>query len=404
MDLNAPLGMEPPSPSRRGLLLVAAASVTAIVGAGLVFVLATADPHGGEPSAVASLPLPSNSSSATLKPLERASGAARSAAVDSTPTGSLAPTAPATEPSSPIAKPNHVARMDEGELENGVRIYRGMDGASASGDASRGPLVIDVTRTLDDPLRRTHATTPTVRVGTPEKPAAAVTPRVAIFIGGMGLSQSATKTAIESMPPGVTLAFLPYGATVAASVDAAKAKGHEVLLQLPMQNGSGGAAPGPHALRPDEPADALAADLKWSMSRFGDYAGVANLLGGQVMSNATTMSAVLKATAARNLFFVDDGTSRGSLVPTLAPQLGIAATRADVVLDATSDPTVVRANLESLISIARRKGQAIGMASGLPEHLGMIASFAANLPSQNIALVPVSALVRPGASVATINR
>ena len=71
-----------------------------------------------------------------------------------------------------------------------------------------------------------------------------------------------------------------------------------------------------------------------------------------------------------------------------------------MVLDATADPAVVRANLDALVATARRKGQAIGMASGLPDHLPAIARFAAELATKNVTLVPVSALARRDASVA----
>ena len=77
---------------------------------------------------------------------------------------------------------------------------------------------------------------------------------VAIFVGGMGLSSAATKTATELMPSAVAFAFVPYGDTVAAAVAAAKARGHEILLLVPMQN-AGASAPGPHALRPGEPVN-----------------------------------------------------------------------------------------------------------------------------------------------------
>ncbi len=42
-------------------------------------------------------------------------------------------------------------------------------------------------------------------------------PRVAIMVGGMGLSQNATRHALDKLPPAVTLAFAPYGNGLAVS-------------------------------------------------------------------------------------------------------------------------------------------------------------------------------------------
>ena len=68
------------------------------------------------------------------------------------------------------------------------------------------------------------------------------------------------------------------------------------------------------------------------------------------------MGALLKAAAARGLFYLDDGTSRRSLGQALALEQGLPTARADVVLDATADPTIVHAQPRG----ARRDRQAQG--------------------------------------------
>ena len=116
-----------------------------------------------------------------------------------------------------------------------------------------------------------------------------------------------------------------------------KARGHEILLQIPMRNATGG-APGPHALRPDEPATALRDDLAWLTSRFDGYDGVTNLLGAPVTDDETVMTALLRDVGKRGLFYVDDGLSRRETGLSVAAGLGVATLRADLVLDATADP------------------------------------------------------------------
>ena len=368
MDLNAPLGMTPPPPRRRGRIVLLAGGVAAVAGVvGVALVLARADPRGGRPYVVAQLPPPP----APARP--------RAATLDPTPTGTV----------SPPAVPPVVPRV--GSLEGGVMVYRGSGAGLDAGPAATGPLVIDVTRALDDPLGKARGSSASGAkpAGIPAAPLAR--PRVAIFVSGMGLDAGATRIAIDTMPAQVTLAFLPYGTTVAANVGAAKAGGHEVLLQLPMRN-DGASSPGPHALRPDAPAEVLKGDLAWLMGRFTGYDGVANLLGAPFTADAGAMTLVLKAAGARHLYYLDDGTSRQSVAGRLASDLNVEALETDLVLDATLDPAVVRANLDRLVAIAKRKGKAIGMASGLPEHLGTIARFAAELGGKGVVLVPVSAL------------
>ena len=60
-------------------------------------------------------------------------------------------------------------------------------------------------------------------------------PRIALVIGGMGLSEKLTRKAINDLPANVTFAFAPYGNNLQAQVDRARDNGHEVYLQLPME-------------------------------------------------------------------------------------------------------------------------------------------------------------------------
>ena len=398
MDLNAPLGMTPPpAPKRRVGLFVGLGVIVAGVAA-IGTVIALSDPHAGEPTATATIPPPLAKAShgdialAGVTPLlpPPAEPIARDAATDRTPTASFNRDPGAHE----FGHAN-----DVGTIENGVKVFRAPPSAqqTAVPQQSGGPLIIDVTRALDDPQHRPKMANAQPEVATPTP--AATAPKIAIFVSGMGLNESATRTAIEVMPSPVTLAFVPYANTVAASVGAAKERGHEVLLQLPMQAAQG-ASPGPHALKASASTTETADDLAWLMGRMDGYDGVTNLLGASVSADTKAMTTVLKAVASRHVFYLDDGTSKRSVAVSVASSLEVPAVQADLVLDATSEPAVVRANLDHLVAIARRKGSAIGMASGLPEHLAEIAQFASGLRAQGITLVPVGTLV-PGTSATT---
>ena len=60
-------------------------------------------------------------------------------------------------------------------------------------------------------------------------------PRIAIVVTGLGQSDAAMREAIDRLPGAVTLVFTPLADNVQAKVDEARAKGHEVLLSVPMQ-------------------------------------------------------------------------------------------------------------------------------------------------------------------------
>jgi len=58
---------------------------------------------------------------------------------------------------------------------------------------------------------------------------------VALIIGGLGLNAATTRQAIESLPPEVTLSFVPYADGLQGWIDMARAAGHEVMLEAPME-------------------------------------------------------------------------------------------------------------------------------------------------------------------------
>jgi hypothetical protein len=59
--------------------------------------------------------------------------------------------------------------------------------------------------------------------------------RVAIVIGGLGLSQTGTQYAIQKLPGTVTLAFAPQGNSLDRWMRDARQTGHELLMQVPFE-------------------------------------------------------------------------------------------------------------------------------------------------------------------------
>ncbi len=215
-------------------------------------------------------------------------------------------------------------------------------------------------------------------------------PRIAIVVGGMGLSQQATQAAAAKLPGAVTLAFAPYGADLEKQAARARESGHELLLQIPMEPYSAAESPGPHTLQTAAAPEQNLEDLHWLMSRFQGYAGMANFLGAKFMASETALSPVLREAASRGLIWLDDGSSSQSGSGSIAG--GGRAQRADVVIDASPKPEAIEAALLKLETIARQKGGAIGFATGLPGTMDAIARFARGLEKRGIALVPLTSL------------
>jgi polysaccharide deacetylase 2 family uncharacterized protein YibQ len=218
--------------------------------------------------------------------------------------------------------------------------------------------------------------------------------KIAVVVNGLGRSPTATKAALDGLPAGVTLGFTPYANDVGQWAAQARERGHEVLLQIPMEPSDfPDSDPGPNTLRSGQEEDANIQRLSWAMGRFTGYAGVTNLLGQRFLSDSEALSPVLTYLNRRGLYFFDNGAASQSVVPMVASQVGIAVAQGGNPLDAVQNPAEIDRRLSELETQARANGSAVGSAFLYPVSVARIAAWAKGLQSRGFVLVPVSAIV-----------
>jgi hypothetical protein len=360
-----------------------------IVAASLVaFILVTDDGTGGEPLAKATIEqLPPPSIVA-----DRHVVIASAAEVDKTPTSTIAKAA------------------SDIDTENGVKVIRPNGGGAQAVRIIEmpGPIGVHLTPAPDRRLVEKGRYGPLPKIGadgakpldvyarpvTTDANLPAGAPRIALVVGGMGLSQAATRSALDKLPGGVTLGFAPYGSDLDAEVARARGDGHEIVLQVPMESFDDAPAEArPHGLTTSLDADQNIDNLHWLMSRFTGYAGTANFLGAKFTSDQAAFTPVLHEIGARGLYYLDDGTSPRSLAAMLAAAQGTPVVQTDLVIDAVNQPEAIEAALAKLVAVAQAKGSAVGVAAGLPTTVDAISRFAHGLAAHGIALVPLSAMI-----------
>lgn len=224
-------------------------------------------------------------------------------------------------------------------------------------------------------------------------------PKIGILIGGLGLSKSGTTDAIRRLPPEISLAFAPYPKNLQASVDKARQHGHEVMLQIPMEPFDYPSNdPGPYTLRTDLSTRENLQHLEWLLSRFSGYFGVTNYMGAKYTSVPDALRPTLKQISARGLMYVDDGASARSQIKRVADDVGLSSTTAQVVIDAEPTPDAISAALAKLEAIAKERGSAVGVGSGLPITIDQIVEWSGSLNDADVIIVPISALMPAGQS------
>ena len=218
--------------------------------------------------------------------------------------------------------------------------------------------------------------------------------KIAIVVTGLGLSAKATQAALAGLPPSVTVGVLPYAGDAPRWLAAARASGHEVVLQVPMEPFDfPDSDPGPHTLRTGSATSANTERLNWALTRFTGYAGVTNLLGDRFLSDSDALAPVLTSLSRRGLYFYDSGSTLRSVVPTVAGGLGAPFAQGMNNLDTIQTALEIDRRLAELETAARTHGSAVGTAFVYPVSVERIAQWAKGLQSRGFVLVPVSAIV-----------
>jgi polysaccharide deacetylase 2 family uncharacterized protein YibQ len=219
-------------------------------------------------------------------------------------------------------------------------------------------------------------------------------PRIAIVIGGLGISAKQTDAALKGLPAGVTLAVAPYAGDAQRWVAQARAQGHEVLLEIPMEPYDfPDSDPGPHTLRSGAGEDANTERLVWALTRFSGYAGVTNLLGGRFMSDASSLEPMLTYLARRGLMFYDNGQASHSTASDVASRVGVPFAQADSEIDTIQTAMEIDHRLSALETLARTRGSAAGSGGLTPITIDRVRNWAQGLAGRGFVLVPASAIV-----------
>jgi uncharacterized protein len=381
-DLSTPLGQKTERQKRRFRLpFTAMQALAVLLGLFLVAFLAIAlfidNPFGGEPVARVALRPPA--------------GEKLPAAASGRPEPAAKSAAPA-----PRGDSKTVTIID-GSSGKRQDVVIGSDAADKAGAEPATAMAGSDARLLEKsrygmiPVVSDGLRPFTVYAADADRAKAAKMPVVAIVVGGLGVGAAKTADAIMKLPPAVTLAFTPYGADPAKLTERARAQRHEILLQVPMEPFDyPDNDPGPQTLLTTLTPEQNIDRLYWHLSRFQGYAGIANFMGARFTATDAVMQPIIREAAKRGLGYLDDGSSPRSTAPSLTAGQSMPFAKADFTIDAVPTSAEIDRTLVKLETLAKERGQAVGVASALPISIERLAVWIKTLESRGIMLVPLT--------------
>ena len=233
----------------------------------------------------------------------------------------------------------------------------------------------------------------------------AKSPAIALIVGGLGLKKSTTLAAINDLPPQVTLSFVPYTRDLQDWINQARAAGHEVMLELPMepfdypQND-----PGPQTLLATVSAAENTRRLEWLLSRAWGYFAVTNYMGSKFTASESALSPVLRQLRQRGVDFIYDGEARRSSLSNVANAEHLRWTTADRIVDTEPSATAIDEQLLHLEAIAIQNGTALGAGFSWPITMERLKSWTETVNMKGYELVPASAVLNARNGNARVER
>lgn len=216
-------------------------------------------------------------------------------------------------------------------------------------------------------------------------------PRISLILAGAGLDHAASEAAIRDLPSGVTLAISPYAHDTGPMLAAARARGDETLVSVPMEPASGLDDPGDHALLGKLTQAENTRRLDWALSRIEGYVGATGALGRmhgeRFASQPDLLDPVLKAIARRGLLYVDPR-------PGSARPPGVAGRSVDLVIDDSGAAAAIDAQLAELVGMAKARGSAVGLVGAVrPVVMARLLAWSHTLAEQGVVLAPITAVL-----------
>jgi polysaccharide deacetylase 2 family uncharacterized protein YibQ len=217
-------------------------------------------------------------------------------------------------------------------------------------------------------------------------------PIVAIVIDDIGYDRKIANRMLSLDAP-LTFSVLPHGPHSIQFASEARAKGHEIMLHLPMEpNEFPEINPGPGALLLQMSPDEFIGQLNSNLDLIPGLKGVNNHMGSGISTSPEHMRQIFSVLKKRGLYYIDSRTTAETVARPSAQLLKLPFAERDIFIDHVEDEKFIRSQLKTLIQRAQEQGYAVGI--GHPHEVThRVLTEYLSLLKEKVALVPASMVV-----------
>jgi len=212
---------------------------------------------------------------------------------------------------------------------------------------------------------------------------------VSIIIDDIGYSLHSGQSVID-IPHNLTLAiipFTPYGKQLATIAHQSQ---REIMLHAPMETLS--TDKWEQSLNTLMGKDEFTTLLQQMLLDIPYVSGLNNHGGSKLTQDRQRMNWLMLSLARHQLYFVDSRTTAETQASTAAAQAAIPHHDRDIFLDNNRDTTAIIKQLDKLLALALREGQAIGIGHPYPETIQALTQKLPEFRQKQVEIVKISAL------------
>ena len=218
--------------------------------------------------------------------------------------------------------------------------------------------------------------------------------KIAIVVDDFGYNINNVDEFLNIGEP-ITLSILPnlpYSGEIAA---AARRRGYEVILHLPLESHRKDVREEEGTINSKMTGQEVLNKLKSAMESVRDLSGVSNHMGSKATEDKQLMEIIFSALKKEKLYFFDSLTSRKSVCQEAAKKVGIRFAKRDVFLDLgkANDADYIRKQVLELKKRAFKKGYAIGICHDRKNTVKVLAEMMPDLKADGVRFVYLSELV-----------
>lgn len=217
--------------------------------------------------------------------------------------------------------------------------------------------------------------------------------RIAIIIDDVGYERKASEKMLE-VPARLTWSVLPLTPYGREFAEAARDKGFEIMLHLPLEALSPKENPGPGVIRRNWEEEEIIRKLDEDLKTVPLARGINNHMGSAGTADDRLMDILMQQFKKRNLFFIDSFTNSQSIAGKYARKYGVLFEKRRIFIDHYDEYESKIKMLRELIKIALKEGTAIGIGHVRPGTPEAIMEMLPEITKAGIEIVPVSELVK----------